>query len=69
MTPYEETLRKDLCTKAPTECLFIIQGKLNNLKGEAEEYPAFLWLDICINICEKLSKELIETGKIAPPNN
>ena len=66
MSPYEKTLRKDLCSKAPTECLFIIQDKLRKL---SEESPALIWSHICIDIYEKLSKELTETGKISPPNN
>ena len=65
---YEPDLRKELHCVSPIEALFKLTNYINTEKLKITTGILDYWI-IQGNLCiyEKLSKELKETGKIAPP--
>ena len=66
ISQYVFKLRMEVSDKTPIKQLFILKLKLTELEnvGSITEWAQLYNL----NILRSLSKELVETGKIAPPN-
>ena len=66
ISQYVFKLRMEVSDKTPIKQLFILKLKLTELEnvGSITEWTQLYNL----NILRSLSKELVETGKIAPPN-
>ena len=68
---HEPELRKELCNISPIEALFKLTSYIDTERLKITNVTSTLdyWIiQGNLRIYEKLSKELVKTGKIAPPN-